>query len=364
MDSIITAGILLNAAKIPLSVFRRLCGNYQPEELFTGESFWDELGMTPQQKQRLSDFLAKPSWAERELERTETLGARFITAKDIDYPARLLDLKNPPVGLYVLGNANLALPSASIVGTRHPSSYGQNTATQLARALAQQGVTVTSGGARGIDSAGHRGALQEDGITISVFGTGIDKVYPTENRDLFRRIAERGALVSEYPLGTGGEGWRFVERNRIIAALSSRVVIVESSETGGAMHTASMGLGLGREVWAVPGRISEETCSGSNRLLGEGAKVLWSIPEFVGSMSGNHRQIVLDFGEGQETQPPAPELSDSEKAVYSLLQRQGQRVLDDIVAESGLDDSDVQMALLTLEAEGLISTEAGRYSAV
>ena len=104
MDSIITAGILLNAAKIPLSIFRRLCENYQPEELFTGESFWDELGMTPQHKQRLSALLDKASWAERELDRTETLGARFITAKDIDYPARLLDLKSPPVGLYVIGN--------------------------------------------------------------------------------------------------------------------------------------------------------------------------------------------------------------------------------------------------------------------
>lgn len=354
----------MNAAKIPLSIFRRLCENYQPEELFLGESFWDELGMTPQHKQRLSALLDKDSWAERELELTETLGARFITARDIDYPARLLDLRSPPVGLYVMGNANLALPSVAIVGTRHPSSYGQNTATQLARALAQQGVAVTSGGARGIDSAGHRGALHEDGVTISVFGTGIDKVYPTENRDLFRRIAERGALVSEYPLGIGGEGWRFVERNRIIAAMSSRVVIVESSETGGAMHTASMGLRLGREVWAVPGRISNESCSGSNRLLGEGAKVLWSIAEFVGTMSGNHRQIALDFGEGKEVQTPSPNLSDSEKAVYSLLQRQGGRVLDDIVSESGLEESDVQMALLTLEAEGLITTEAGRYSAV
>ena len=356
MYDITTAGLLFNAAGIPCSIFRRLCSEFSPEEA-ASQSLWEELGMTEAHKQRLSSLLAKDSWAEQELERTESFGASFITVRDISYPALLLDLDRPPVGLYVKGTVNLSLPSVSVVGTRRPSSYGQTTATQLGRALARAGITVTSGGALGIDSAGHRGALAEDGFTVAVFGTGIDITYPSTNRDLFSRIAERGAIVSEYPFGTTGEGWRFVERNRIIAALSGRTVIVESSETGGAMHTARMCARLGRELWAVPGRISEDVCGGTNRLIAEGAKILVSVEEFVKSVSGHRAQLSLNLDE-------APELSDEAQAVYSLLQRQGGRTADEIVMESGQDFMSVNSSLMELEAEGLIANTGGRYSAL
>ncbi|MBQ7544996.1 MAG: DNA-processing protein DprA [Synergistaceae bacterium] len=356
MYDITTAGLLFNAAGVPCSMFRRLCSEFSPEDAGS-HSLWEELGMTSSQKQRLTSLLAKDSWAEQELERTESFGASFITIKDITYPALLLDLDKPPVGLYVKGTVNISLPSVSVVGTRRPSSYGQNTATQLGRALARAGITVTSGGASGVDSAGHRGALAEDGFTVAVFGTGIDVIYPSSNRDLFSRIAERGAIVSEYPFGTTGEGWRFVERNRIIAALSGRTVVVESSETGGAMHTARMCVRLGRELWAVPGRISEETCGGTNRLIAEGAKILVSVEEFVASVAGHREQLSLGLGE-------PPELSEDAQAVYSLLQRQGGRTADEIVRETGQDFVSVNSALMELEAEALITNAGGRYSAL
>lgn len=359
MNDIIKAGILLNAASVPCRIFMKLCEKYSPDELFTGEIIFDELGLTSAQKKRITSLLAKDSsWPERELERAENFGTRFITAKDLDYPVKLFDLRNPPVGIYVKGRANLSLPSVSIVGTRKPSHYAQNIAAQLAKSLALHGITIISGGAKGIDSAGHRGALANDGVTVAVFGTGIDKVYPNENRDLFNRITEKGALVSEYPFGTSGEGWRFIERNRIIAAISSRTVIAESPEDGGAMHTAKFGFELGREVWAVPGRIDDMTCRGSNMLIAIGAKILVDIDEFVESIAGKRVQLKLEI----EEPVSIPELSDDEKIIYSLLQRHSRITIDELMAKSKLDFSTITSALVSLEAEGLIVSEAGRYS--
>lgn len=360
MNDITKAGLLFNAASVPCDLFLKLCNGHDPQELMNGPAFWQELGLTEAQSSRLSGLMAKDGWAEREHERLTSMGARFITAKDIDYPARLHDLKRPPVGLYVRGKANLSFPSAAIVGTRKPSDYGRTTATAIARTLAQRGITTVSGGARGIDSSAHRGSLSENGITIAVFGTPIDKVYPTENRDLFSRITERGAVVSEYPFGAPGEAWHFPERNRIIAALASRVVIVESKEDGGAMITADYADELGRELWAVPGRISDENSRGTNRLLAQGAKCLYDVGEFADSFGVRHEQLGL-FGE-EETVKSAPELSDMEKVIYSLLQKEGNMLIEGLIAESGLDDVDVQMALMNLQAEGLISESSGRYS--
>ncbi|MBR0094768.1 MAG: DNA-processing protein DprA [Synergistaceae bacterium] len=357
------AGILLNAIKAPCGVFMRLCERYDPGELARGESFWDELGLSKTQRQKLSNLL-RESWARRELERVEKFGARFITAMDLDYPARLKDLRNPPVGLYVKGSANILLPSVAIVGTRKSSDYARVVAENLARALAQSNITVISGGARGIDSAGHRGCLAEGGVTIAVFGTGVDRVYPVENRDLFSRIIERGALVSEFPMGTGGDSWHFPERNRIIVGMASRVVVVESPEGGGAMLTARAALDLGREVWAVPGRITDDVCRGTNELFNEGAKAVASIQSFIETIAPTHEQLSLNFDmEAPKPDKTVPTLSDDEKVVYSLLARQGDRLTDEIVLESGLDFMTVQEALMTLVSYGLIMDASGRYSA-
>ena len=355
------AGILLNAVKAPYEIFEKLCDNYEPDELFKGENFWQELGLNKNKQEKLADLISK-NWHEKEISSLEKINSRFITSRDLDYPSKLKDLTNPPIGLYVRGKANISLPSVAIVGTRKCSDYARTTATNLAKALAQRNITVISGGARGIDTAGHRGALEADGVTISIFGTGINRVYPAENRDLFSRILERGALISEYPLGTGGEAWRFPERNRIIVGMSSRVVVVESPEDGGAMLTARAALKLKREVWSVPGRISDDVCRGTNELFNEGAKATISINDFVEKIAGVNEQFNLNFGE-PAPKYSAPVLSDEEKIVFSLLQRQGGRLLDDIVAESKLDFMTVQEALMNLEANGLIINSSGRYSA-
>ena len=366
MNNFTYAAVLLNAIRAPYGIFKKLCENYEPDELFKGEKFWEELGLNQNHQLKLSGLIIN-DWAKREIDNVKKFNARFITANEIDYPAKLKDLSDPPIGLYVKGGGekNILLPSVAVVGTRKCSDYARNTAMNIAKALAQKNITVISGGARGIDTAGHRGALSEDGVTIAVFGTGIDKVYPTENRDLFSRIVERGAIISEFPMGTGGESWHFPERNRIIVGMASRVVVVESPDGGGAMLTARAALELGREVWSVPGRITDDVCRGSNQLFNEGAKALTGIQDFIEKISGTHEQFSLNFDEYSEpsTKPQsAPALSDNEKIIYSLLQRQGGRLADEIVLESGLDFMTVQEALMNLAAEGLIIDSSGRFS--
>lgn len=366
MNDITKAGLLFNAATIPYSFFVKLCDEHEPGEVFSSSGFLSELGLTEAQISRVNDFLAKDGWLEREMEITQKLGARFITAKDIDYPVKLLDLKRPPVGLYVKGKMILSFPSVAVVGTRHPSRYGQETAAQLAKALARSGAITVSGGAQGIDSAAHRGSLSEDGITIAVFGTSIDRVYPSENKDLFARIAERGAVVSEYPIGSPGEAWHFPERNRLIAGLASRVVIAEAGDKSGAMITAKYAEELGRELWAVPGRITDTNSAGTNRLLNQGAKCLCDVREFAESFTGRQGQLELFAEEDSLPQkadkPAVQEMSDDEKVIYALIQQKGNRLLDELITESRKDMSDVMSALVMLEAEGLVAEKGGRYS--
>ena len=356
MDNIIKAALLLNAVKVPHKIFSRLCSDYAPSELWQSESLWKELGLTERMREKLAEKISG-SWAEREDEKLYQFGAKFITSKSIDYPARLLDLKDPPIGLYVKGNVNLSLPSVAIVGTRKCSDYAERVATELGKALALAGIITISGGAKGIDTAGHRGTLLGGGVTVVIFGNGLDRTYPVENRDLFGRILERGAWVSEYPFGTPGSTWSFPERDRLIAAMSAHTVIAQSPENGGAMHTARTAKELGRDTWSIPGRITEEVSRGTNLLMREGAKVFVGIQDFMTEIKAGQVQTAIDF-----TDAATPVLDDSEKTVYSLLQRMGTKTDDEIMIESGLDFADISMVLMNLEAEGLIVSTGGRYS--
>ena len=364
VDNITKAGLLLNSVQASQKSFTRLCSDHDPAELWQSESLWHELGLSERMMERLSGFISS-GWAEREDERIYSFGARFITSKSLDYPARLLDLKKPPIGLYIKGSVNISLPSVAIVGTRKCSHYAEGVAENLGKALAMAGIITVSGGAKGIDTAGHRGTLAANGTTVVIFGTGLDRTYPVENRDLFARILDRGAWVSEYPFGTDGNTWRFPERDRIIAAISSRIVIAESPEDGGAMHTARTARELGRDLWSIPGRIVDDTSAGSNTLIHEKeATLLKSINDFISTITGG-REISIDFGETNEAsrnENAEKNLTDDEKIIYSLIQRQGGRTSDEIVTESGLDFVSVNMAIMNLEGEGLIADMAGRYT--
>jgi DNA processing protein len=358
MDEALAIKLLLNACKAPLAALEvLLSGDGLAGLRGGGEPLWRKLGLRPSSCVRLAELLAEKDWPWRELERTDAAGARFIAFDDPEYPLRLKDLSLPPIGLYVRGGLD-AGPSLAVVGTRRCSPYGRAVAEAVGRAAARAGCRVVSGGAKGIDGAGHRGCLAEGGRTIAVLGTGVDRVYPSEHHALLREIAEQGALVSEYPMGPGGDSWRFPDRNRIIAALGRRVVVAESPEDGGSMITARLALDLGREVWSVPGRITEGVAKGTNALIRDGAHALVDIDDFIGKATGRYGQMVLEFGPAA-----SPALSADEEKLLELLRRRGGRTLDDLMAESGLGLAETQSSLTVLCASGLVLASAGRYSA-
>ena len=361
MDIMLRAALLANAARVPLDTFLRLREVHGPDGLWN-EALWPELGFRPSAQRRLGELLRERDWPERELERAERAGARFLTVDDPAYPPRLRDLDQPPIGLYVRGHAELLSDAAvAVVGTRRCTAYGKSVAERVGKALARAGLLLVSGGARGIDAAGHHGCLAEGGVTVAVLGTGVERVYPLEHRELFDRILEAGALVSEYPMGTSGEPWRFPERNRLIVGMTGRAVVVESPEDGGAMITARLALDIGREVWAVPGRILEATCRGSNQLLRDGAQALVDLDEFVQCISGRYGQLMLELDAAPMR--PLPALTADERVVLKLLQARGSLTMDELLGGSGLDFVVLQTCLLSLTSNNLVLENLGRYAA-
>ena len=198
-----------------------------------------------------------------------------------DYPKVLLEIPDPPPYLYVKGELRGSETAVAVVGSRRASTYGMLTTTRLATELAAHGVTVVSGMARGVDTAAHRGALSGGGRTIGVLGCGIDVVYPPENRKLFEEMAEKGALVSEFPLGTLPLAENFPRRNRIISGMSRGVLVVEAMENSGSLITAQFALDQGREVFAIPGNINTSSSRGANRLIKQGAKLVESVDDIL-----------------------------------------------------------------------------------
>ena len=208
---------------------------------------------------------------ERVIDRTDETGVRILTLADESYPKMLRSIDDPPLTLFVKGPGTFNSPSVAVVGTRHPTPYGRNMAENIARGLAQAKLTVVSGMARGCDSAAHRGALTGGGETIAVLGTGIDVVYPKENKKLYDEIASLGLLVSEFPFGTAPLKGNFPRRNRIVGGISLGVLVAEAPLRSGAMMTARLALEEGREVFAIPGPVSSPKSAGTNKLIKDGA---------------------------------------------------------------------------------------------
>lgn len=207
----------------------------------------------------------------------EAVGARFVPGDHPELPAGLADLPDPPVGLFVRGRVPSG-PAVAVVGTRRSTAYGRRIASEVGAALAAAGLVVVSGLARGIDGAAHRGTTGAAGRGVAILGCGIDRWYPAEHRSLgLDLVAAGGAVVSEYPPGCAPEPWRFPVRNRLIAAWSAAVVVVEAGATGGALITARLALDLGREVFAVPGDVDRPSSAGCNELIRDGAHPLLSV---------------------------------------------------------------------------------------
>ena len=283
------------------------------------------------------------------------LGATILTYQDPGYPQRLLTIYDYPPLLYVRGRLSEADELAvAVVGSRRASSYGRKVAQNIAAGLAQRGVTVISGLARGVDSVAHRGALAVGGRTVAVLGSGIDVIYPAENKALAGQIVQNGAVMSEFPPGSGPEAGHFPRRNRIISGLSMGVVVVEAGVRSGALLTARFALDQNREVFAVPGNIDFAGSQGPHHLIQDGAKLVRNVQDILDELPvpGRTEHAGLPVRS-------MPSLSADEEKLLDVVTDQPAAV-DDLIARSGLQPAETLVLLLSLEMKGLIQQLFGK----
>ena len=369
-----------------------------PEDVYCGDAFSDVEGLSPEAKESLAD--KDLTSAEKILAECADKGIRILTFADAAYPRRLRNIPDPPTVLYYKGSLPDfdELPAIAVVGTRKATPYGMTMARRLGHQLAAGGGIVVSGAAYGIDAAAMGGALGANGQVVGVLGCGADVVYPASNRGLFADAEQRGCLLTEFPPGTPPYSWNFPRRNRIISGLSCGVLVVEAPETSGALLTARRGLEQGRDVFVLPGNADSASCRGSNALLREGGICVscgWDVlseyrdlypgklhpagsPEEPAPMaeessggllkvaqkprkltkspakkSGENKKDIdkreIPPYSDQETGP----LDDNERAIVELL-RDGDRIRDDLIAQSDLNTAKVQSVLTMLEIKGII----------
>jgi DNA processing protein len=306
--------------------------------------------------------------AEKEVEKAVTAGCELVAFDSKDYPPLLKQIPDAPLLLYVRGDAKvLSQYAVAIVGTRRPSAYGSSVAHRLAHDLALRQLVVVSGLARGIDSAAHHGALEGQGKTVAVLGSGIDVIYPRENKRLAEEIAKSGAVISEFPPGTGPTPENFPIRNRIISGLSLGVVVVEAAEYSGSLITARLALEQNREVFAVPGNITSAQSFGPNHLIKQGAKLVDQWMDVIEEFPAEVRMQLLPPAETPEDEPIgaqatlfAASLPPEQKAVFEVLRADQVLFVDDIASAANVPHPRVLAALLQLEMNGLIRQLPGK----
>jgi DNA processing protein len=309
--------------------------------------------------------------AEREIENVRKLGGDILVLDDGVYPMLLRETYDPPVVLYVKGEwaESFDKPCVAIVGSRRCSTYGQNAALMLARELAERGLTIVSGLARGIDAAAHRGALEAGGRTVGVMGTGLDQIYPRDHKKLADDILQnKGALVTQFPLGTPPVSENFPYRNRVISGLSLGIVVVEAAENSGSLITARLAMEQNREVFAVPGNITSRNSFGTNYLIkGAGAKLVqqWQDvaselpPEIAAQLlpppSRKRKGALVD-----QLQLTPADLNENERLIFKLLNTDTPKQIDTLVETTKLSITQLTSALLTLEMRELIRALPGK----
>jgi len=307
--------------------------------------------------------------AEEECVKAAECGARMITLSDREYPLRLKEIYDPPVVLFVRGNVEiLSQPGIAMVGTRHPTPYGVGMAERLANDLAARGLVIISGMARGVDTASHRGAIAAKGKTLAVFGTGIDVIYPKENSRLAEQIlALGGALISEFPAGTFAAPQNFPIRNRIISGISIGVLVVEAAEYSGTRITARCALEQNREVYAVPGNVTNKNSWGPNTLIKQGAKLVATWEDIWEELPTDIQTAltpVADESSQAETASLFPDdvQSPHEKRILKLLKADESTHIDQLVEmlEAEMSSSEIFAALFELELNGKVRQLPGK----
>jgi DNA processing protein len=303
--------------------------------------------------------------AAKELAQVQAAGCRLLTWDEPEYPRRLREIYDPPTLLYVRGNIELlGRHLISIVGARRPTPYGNQMAERLGRDLADRGLVITSGLARGIDSCAHKGALSSPtGATIGVLGCGIDVVYPKENKKIFAEMERRGAIISEFPMGTFPAPQNFPIRNRIIAGMTLGTVVVEGAQYSGSLITARLAMEFGREVFGVPGNATQPSSFGPNQLIKQGAKLVTGWEDVVEELPTPVRAELLPVETASSEERAAlvqQDLAPTERPLYELLSLDESRHVDELVDLSGLTSSEVLAALFDLELKGVVRQLPGK----
>ncbi|MGY6275967.1 DNA-processing protein DprA [Methylomonas sp. MgM2] len=333
--------------------FQRLLQHFSIEHIFrASRSSLTAIGLSD----KIIDELQNPPWdqVEQDLQWLESPENHLLILDDEAYPEQLRQITDPPPILFVKGDPGLlSRPQIAMVGSRNPSMLGVRTAVEFAEALSAAGFVITSGMALGIDAASHQGALTVGGCTIAVAGTGLDRVYPARHKQLATDIVVKGALVSEFPLGTSAKAGHFPRRNRIISGLCQGLLVVEAAQQSGSLITAKLALEQNREVFAIPGSIHNPLARGCNALIRQGAKLVETVEDIFEEL-GQYNQIY----KGTETQINQTELDLEQQNLLKLIPYSPITV-DNLVRESGLSVEIVSSMLLVLELQGYIAAADG-----
>lgn len=355
---------LLHAPGMGPVAFGELLKSHDPAQLFAPGAH------PPLASEALREALRRPDWAAVDADLAWLnggAGRAIITRHDPAYPPLLQELADAPPLLFVQGSVEaLASPQLAMVGSRNPTTVGSETARDFARHLAGAGLTITSGLALGIDAASHRGALDAQGQTVAVMGTGVDRIYPAAHRDLAHAIvAGGGALLSEYPPGTPPLPGHFPRRNRLISGLSLGTLVVEAARQSGSLITARLAGEQGREVFAIPGSIHNPLARGCHQLIRDGARLVETAQDVLIELAPHLRGLIDEATTGRGYEPPAAaEEEPLDEEYQQLLRHVGDEAtpVDRLVERSGLTAEVVSSMLLILELRGHITPVPGGYS--
>jgi DNA processing protein len=305
-----------------------------------------------------------PDRLKREVDQVLRKKYRIITFNDPEYPELLRQVPDPPPYLYVYGKLDTVNHPVAVVGSRNATTYGLETTQRLCRDLTTLGLSIVSGMARGIDTAAHQGALQGRGLTVAVLGSGLERIYPAENRKLFHRIAENGAVISEFTLQAEPDPHHFPQRNRIISGMSLGTVVVEASLKSGSLITARLAAEQNREVFAVPGSIQSFKSTGAHTLIKQGAKLVEHAQDILEELPPGLEKL-LSTHKAQHQDKPVEEtqLSPDETKIIQMLEPYPVHI-DHLVRQGGIDAGKLSGLLLQLELKGLITQRPGKFFAL
>lgn len=350
-------------------LLKRLLDRFKTPERILAASH-DELCRVEGITSRLASAVAKQPVSDlvrRELDRVgrRMNDGRFrvITMADPDYPGLLLQIPDPPPFLYLQGELKRAHRNIALVGSRNATRYGIHTTRRLSGELASLNITVVSGMARGIDTAAHEGALEKDGRTIAVLGSGLDRIYPAENRALFHRIAQSGAVITEFPLNAGPDPHHFPIRNRIISGISLGTVVVEAAKRSGSLITARLAAEQNREVFAVPGNIHSFKSTGTHSLIKQGAKLVENAGDILEELTPLIESHMADRHVRGEDVLDIPPLSEEESRVFQALGPYPVHI-DDLMRKLGMAPGPLSSILLQLELKGIVAQSPGKLFSI